>query len=207
MKFHFSSAVAVAALCGASTAAAAAAATKLPGEIRSNEFDSGRDWMSFPNGVEFQPASAGQDDARLEHLRQLASQGFATVSSKSNHRRSLSVDTNPMGHALYVDGGETYYDEYAQAWRVLGWYIDCDVCEDGAEDADNNPDYSTCSIFQQDQRRRGVQEQEEGEDNNNNVNRQGCKRYLIWAAVRCQKNRHSSWKREHMFGRLVSLLH
>jgi hypothetical protein len=186
MKFHFSSAVVAAtAFCGASSAAKAA---KLPGEIRSNDFDSGRDWMSFPNGVEFQPASAGQEDARLEHLRQLASQGFAaSSSSSSNQRRSLSVDTSPMGHALYVDGGETYYDEYAQAWRVLGWYIDCDVCEDSAEDADNNPDYSTCAIFQQERRRVQEEQQQEGENNNGNANRQGCKRYLIWAAVRYKK--------------------
>ena len=57
-----------------------------------------------------------------------------------------------------VDGFETYYDEYSQAWRLLGFYIDCNVVENG---------YSE---------RRQLQDQDQETS--------ACERYLLWAAVR-----------------------
>ena len=52
-----------------------------------------------------------------------------------------------------VDSSETFYNEYAQAWRLMGFYIDCNA--------------------DQDDHRREL----EGEDGG------GCMRYLLWAAV------------------------
>ena len=97
---------------------------------------SGKQWVTLDSGVEFQP---GEDfDPHLQHVRKLWS---------SN------------GHAdnrVFVDGTETYYDEYAQAWRLLGIYIDCDHCEAGMSEAECLQDGQELV----------------------------CQRYLIWAAVR-----------------------
>lgn len=55
-----------------------------------------------------------------------------------------------------VDSSETFYNEYAQAWRLMGFYIDCNADQD-------------------DHRREleGEDDEEEG----------ACMRYLLWAAV------------------------
>lgn len=54
----------------------------------------------------------------------------------------------------FVDGQETQYNDYAQAWRYMGLYIDCEA------------------NAQNDQRR--VEEQQA---------QNGCKRSLLWGAV------------------------
>lgn len=59
--------------------------------------------------VEFQPA-ANLSPLAERHLRQLT--------SASSLRQ------------MFADGAETYYDEYAQAWRALGFYTDCDYVMD-----------------------------------------------------------------------------
>jgi hypothetical protein len=74
-------------------------------------FNTGRDWVTLDNGVQFQP---GQEmDPRIEHVRKLW---------------SGNQDVDPYYEA-FIDGGETYYDEHSQAWRALGLYIDCDANE------------------------------------------------------------------------------
>ncbi len=99
--------------------------------------DTGEPWTSLPNGIEYQPA------ANLSPLAQ-------------KHLRRLTEDEMSVGifEKMFVDGAETYYDEYAQAWRALGFYIDCDYQGDG--------------------HRRELQE---GEGS-------GCQRFMLWAAVR-----------------------
>ncbi len=69
--------------------------------------DTGESWMTLSNGIEYQPA-ANLSPLAQRHLRQMT----------SNY---------PTGNfeKMFVDGAETYYDEYAQAWRALGFYIDC----------------------------------------------------------------------------------
>jgi len=67
---------------------------------------------------------------------------------------------------LFVDGGETWYDDYAQAWRLLGFYIDCSRLSGDEED---------------------------GGGNNQQDYMEPCARYLLWAAVstvcRCEPQR------------------
>ena len=82
-------------------------------------------------------------DPRIEHVRKLW---------------SGNQYLDPY-HEVFIDGGETFYDEYSQAWRALGFYIDCDA---------NEADY-----YEED-RRRSL----EGEDQQG-----GCLRYMLWAAV------------------------
>eukprot|EP00934_Nitzschia_sp_Nitz4_P005098 Nitzschia sp. Nitz4//scaffold151_size53849//46947//48605//NITZ4_006731-RA/size53849-snap-gene-0.36-mRNA-1//-1//CDS//3329537168//5088//frame0 len=97
--------------------------------------DTGMQWSSLKNGMEFQPA-ADLSPMAEDHLRRLTS-----VSS---------TYAEP-----YIEGAETYYDDYAQAWRALGFYVDC---ENVAEQGDQNEDA----------------------DNADNV--VACQRYLLWAA-------------------------
>jgi hypothetical protein len=96
----------------------------------------GQDWYSLDDHrTQFQPAATfGEDPDKTTTLR-------------AAQRRLLQYDKQ------FIDGGETYYDEYAQAWRMIGMYIDCNVEE-----------YSE-------------------EDRNENSNTGGCQRYLLWAAV------------------------
>jgi hypothetical protein len=103
----------------------------------------GEQWQTGKNGVEFQPG---------ENLSPLAQE----------HMRRLTTKDEEMAspyEKMFVDGVETYYDEYAQAWRALGWYIDCDACDE------NN---GGCA-----EERRKLEEEGVG----------GCPRYLLWAAV------------------------
>ena len=66
-----------------------------------------------------------------------------------------SVQRRFLGYTdQFADGSETYYDEYAQAWRLVGFYVDCN-----AQDNDD----------------RRQLEQGDGAS--------ACKRYLLWAAV------------------------
>jgi len=57
---------------------------------------------------------------------------------------------------MFVDSQETYWDGYAQAWRYIGFFTDC------------NPD-------QDDKRRHRRRRMNEDEE-------ESCKRYLLWAA-------------------------
>lgn len=97
-----------------------------------------------------------------------------------------------------VDGLETAYDEYAQAWRMLGMYIDCGDAdynaaaagrrrrlEDAADANDGEEDAADEDAGDQDE----VQEEaadDEGDADAAADNQQEaveCKRYLLWAAV------------------------
>ena len=123
------------------TAAAARHQIKHP-DMLDNLPSTGAQWQTAQTGMEFQPA---QDLSPLaqEHLRRLTSTSTSKDASYS------------YGSSYFLDGAETYYDEYAQAWRVLGFYIDCNADGDGNEYEDRNL-----------------------EDDN-----AGCQRFLLWAAV------------------------
>ena len=98
--------------------------------------NSGKNWITLDNGIEFQP---GEDvDPRIEHVRRL----WGTTSNK-------------MDTPVFVDGTDTYYNDYAQAWRLLGMYMDCHYCANGGTEA-------TC-----------IQ----------NGKSPSCQRFLLWAAV------------------------
>jgi hypothetical protein len=66
----------------------------------------------------------------------------------------------PKQATIYADSQATYYSGYQQAWRMLGYYVDC-----GSSSGDDH--------------------HRDRELNGNNNNNQGaCIRYLLWAAVR-----------------------
>ena len=121
--------------------------------LNKEDIPSERQWMTIDekSGLEFQPGSNDESDPRMKHIRR--SLGFGN---------GMQTD---MANGRFVDGAETYYDEYAQAWRVLGFYLDCDACNDEGEDANANGYNGNCYAY----------------ENGGYQNR--CQRYLLWAAV------------------------
>ena len=97
----------------------------------------------------------------LVRRRWLDDQADAADEDDNNYanggKRSLHVtEAESMKQSEYptADATETFYSEYSQSWRLMGFYIDCDADEDG--------------------HRRKL----EGDDDE-----AGCERYLLWAAV------------------------
>ena len=140
-----------------SAVASASATTHLPsaGELldKNNLPTTGQDWISLgdksASGLEYQPNDF--DDEDPETARRLRA---------IRDRTLLSWGTKDYSNQ-FIDGGETYYDEYSQAWRLLGFYIDCDSpyehegdCGGGGAGGGNGQDEEA-----------------------------GCDRYLLWAAV------------------------
>ena len=78
--------------------------------------------MSLEEGLEFQPGPKTKPS--IEEARRLF-----TGQSK-----------NAQFNTLFVDGN-VQYEPYSQAWRFLGWYIDCE------ESIDNeNTNDSSCQL-------------------------------------------------------------
>jgi Na+(H+)/acetate symporter ActP len=107
--------------------------------------DTGEAWMTLGDSadgmhMQAQPAS-NMNPLAQEHWRRL------TWGSNGKDDAAEFV-------TIFQDGTETYYDEYAQAWRALGFYIDCDA--DQAQD----------------------RRLEDGDEQGH------CQRYMLWAAVR-----------------------
>ena len=121
--------------------------------LNKEDIPSERQWITIDerSGLEFQSGSNDESDPRMKHIRR--SLGFSN---------GMQTD---MANGRFVDGSETYYDDYAQAWRVLGFYLDCDACSDEGVDANGNAYNGNCYAY----------------DNGGFQNR--CQRYLLWAAV------------------------
>jgi hypothetical protein len=117
--------------------------------LHKHELPSDREWVTLDDtGVEFQPGPNNMDNPQLERAQR-------------NLGRTNEFQTSTFEDAI-VNGAETYYDEYAQAWRVLGFYIDCDAC------TGDDYGYGNCYAYRGD---------------NYTTNDSGCQRYLLWAAV------------------------
>ena len=123
--------------------------------------DTGREWVTLADGGEFRPAedfdlSLLDDEVISQQLRK-----------QQQDRHLMRNSNNHAGYSnQFQDGSATYYNDYAQAWRLLGFYIDC-----------NAPLNNVNECY------------DEGGDNNNEDGSSACQRYLLWAAVRQQ----SSW--------------
>ncbi len=152
----------------ASASASAHAATSLPsfrGLLDKNNLPTtGQDWISLDGQSEYQPNDfADEDPETARRLRAIRDRSLYS---------SFTGEGDPEGYSKqFIDGSQTYYDEYSQAWRLLGFYIDCDSpyerqgdCGNGDGGENRNDDG-------------GVQY-----DANGNIVRT-CARYLLWAAV------------------------
>ena len=84
---------------------------------------------------------------------------FQPAASKFG-RLLLSGSGSTSGYeSEFVDGSETYYNDYAQAWRLLGFYVDCNAPQNNV---------NQCG---------GDSQDGDGGDEDS------CQRYLLWAAV------------------------
>ena len=144
-----------------------------PVKAKSNpqflELPSNQEWTSLTERVDFLPVP-DEGSPLLRHAQ----------------RRFLSYYSDH-----FVDGQETQYNDYAQAWRLLGLYVDCDAAaeerrrlEDGADDADENADEQEQQDNgneeeDQEEEQQNDEEQVEEEENDGDV----CERRLLWAAV------------------------
>ena len=80
----------------------------------------------------------------------------------ANYGQTSSV----YGQNAYADTSQTYYDGYAQSWRYLGWYVDCNGGSNRYYDRSGGGGGS------------GSNDQDSSKVGNNY-----CQRYLMWAAV------------------------
>lgn len=147
--------------------AAATRGLSIGGHLEKENLPStGQDWQSVSPNLEFQPNDfADEDEATANILRQARDRMLGT--------RSGTAAEYTM---QFVNGDETYYSPYSQAWRLLGFYIDCNAPKGYQSD---------CDVYDED-----------GDNNNNDEDEDGeqapCQRYLMWAAVRTRIRRRTS---------------
>ena len=110
------------------------------------------------------------------------------LEAQSRMLKATSLERSYERYTYYnkmVDSSETYYAEYAQAYRLVGFYIDCNVGEHY---------YSDDERRRRNRHRRGRKLQEEDQEQEQgrrlddydyfyNFHEYPCERYLLWAAV------------------------
>ena len=127
--------------------------------IRNNfDLPADKEWMSLSKSVDFMPASNNENSSLLRKAQ----------------NRLLNYYKDE-----FVDGLETQYDEYAQAWRYLGLYVDCNVYADNKRRVLEEVEEEDEEVEEEEQAEEEVVEEEEVVDDG-----KVCKRYLLWAAVR-----------------------
>jgi len=118
----------------------------------------GREWISLSPDLQFQPAH--HDDAE-EDPRVAAALRAHTERLLIDHTGSYSGYENQ-----FADGSGTYYNDYAQAWRLIGFYIDCNAPFNNVNECYDNGGGGGG-----------------GGGNNNENGEPACQRFLMWAAV------------------------
>ena len=133
----------------------------------------GQEWISLPDDgsgrsrIEYQPNDFADesDPDTARHLRAVRDRFLLDGAGRDRYSKQ------------FIDGGETYYDEYAQAWRLLGFYIDCDSPYQYQSDCWGSDDKDGEGGGEDRENGQEVQYDEDG-----NIVR-NCVRYLLWAAV------------------------
>jgi hypothetical protein len=98
------------------------------------------------------------------------------ASSTSNNRES-----NSQYRVQPFVEGVSDYDAYQQAWRMLGFMIDCNTVSAYDQSQNNNNNKNN------------------GHSNDNDGTGEGCTRYVLWAAVRCGRYRGLLSCIEHIY--------
>ena len=118
-------------------------------------------WMSITEDVEFMPLLNTKNNKATTRGRTLeydaSSQSTSTTTTTTTGAHSYN---DPFSIQPFVEGMSNY-DEYQQAWRLLGFMIDCNTHVNGDDDDDGKSQHS------------GDEE----------ITDEGCARYVIWAAV------------------------
>ena len=102
------------------------------------------DWISMDQNVQFLPADANSPESIHRAHRQLS------------NAYSNAYDSQPFADST------ADYSSYQQAWRMLGFMIDCSVTNDGTQGS-------------------GDKNRQNG--GGNAATGEGCQRYVVWAAV------------------------
>ena len=94
------------------------AAAPIKGLLKKSDIpNTGQEWISVSPNAEVQPADFSAHSPET-----------AAMMENTLHRMLYGSSSNKQEYStLFLDGGETYYDDYAQAWRLLGFYIDCNA--------------------------------------------------------------------------------
>jgi len=144
---------------------------------KDNLPDTGREWISLSEGLEFQPAADLILNGNKDRSSGVKSGGdVLDDKQRSQLLRDAAVHRWLVGNSgsysgyenQFADGSGTYYNDYAQAWRLLGFYIDCNSPHNNFNECNENGEGGGG-----------------GNDNKDN-NEVACQRYLMWAAVSTQ---------------------
>jgi hypothetical protein len=128
--------------------------------------DGTNQWMSLDPSMEYMPVISHNNHRTLQNGNNAASLQFYYGDLQDNNNQALDDNSNPYRIQPFTSGVNDY-DEYQQAWRMLGFMIDCDV-HDG------------------DEWREGAQ-QSHSRDDNDGTTSDGCERFILWAAVSSNK--------------------
>jgi hypothetical protein len=129
-------------------------------------------WASSVTDGDHSQFSKGETPNTAQELislsKRVAFQPSKTTSSTESDTMLRRSQSRLLSEYTFssVDGSETLYDDYAQAWRLLGLYVDCST-----------------QVESQDRRLEDNENEEEAEEEEEEEEEEGCKRYVLWAAV------------------------
>jgi hypothetical protein len=123
-------------------------------------------WTSLSPKVQYLPVLEQQLNQRQQRVRKLEGGQvhyyYQDLYQDAGNEGVKFDPSNPYRVQPFVEGiGE--YDEYQQAWRMLGFMIDCEVTD--GDDKDNDSHSRDGSVLED-----------------------GCARFILWAAVSAQED-------------------
>ncbi len=111
-------------------------------------------WIAMSKDVSFLPVD---DLPNIKTIRRSLEEEEDVDEEEIEETTGMWEEYNPYSVQPFVKGmGD--YDEYQQAWRMLGFMIDCNYVSEGDED-------------------------EHRGSGSGDVTEEGCARYILWAAV------------------------
>ncbi|KAG7340905.1 polymorphic outer membrane domain containing protein [Nitzschia inconspicua] len=113
--------------------AVAGNASNAAGFDSSSSSSSSSSSIAFRVGISLEKESREDSSSSSSSFQQDRNQHLRELSDGSQQRQNILKKPAPW-EDLFVDGTETYYDENAQAWRLLGFYQDCDTKNSNQED-------------------------------------------------------------------------
>ena len=117
-------------------------------------------WISLSQDMEFLPLAGNSDNRKLLKATRDLQDAYYNDYSGANHTHGAYDISNPYSVQPFIEG-MSGYDEYQQAWRLLGFVVDCNEI-----------------IYDDDY----VESEGHSNDNAGALTNDGCARYVMWAA-------------------------
>jgi hypothetical protein len=155
----------------------------------------GQEWVSLSQNVEFLPASY---DSPTHNLH--APSHDAARFLRRAQERVLSKYSSSQ---TFAEGAsDSYYSEYATAWRLLGVYIDCSASNADARQQRQRRDRRHRALDEEEgadenEDEEEEQQEQEEEEEEEQYSPTSCPRYLLWEAVRTTKGSKNSMSEFH----------